>query len=315
MVSREESVQRIAAAVEARNTSNDIIILARTDARQAESFDEALYRIQAFADAGADMLFIDALETVEEMEKFCALCPSIPKLANMLEGGGKTPILTPEELESIGYKLVAYPLSLMGVSIRAMQRALEGLRHGQIPDLNFRDMQEILGFDDYFNERDGYVQKAEEILDQRSATSFTPSDAGLTEETISDTLQKRNGTTAPTTLEADAILTPEEEEAASKARIDIAIEIMPDEEDEQEEEMSDKKWFPRVARIRVTDTVREETKLELKVPVGFLNDAAQYVPALDGADLTTFLTKEHFPDGKPALQFKDGNDLVEIYLE
>ena len=313
MVSRKESVQRIAAAVEARDTSNDIIILARTDARQAESFDEALYRIQAFADAGADMLFIDALESVEEMEKFCALCPSIPKLANMLEGGGKTPILTPKQLENVGYKLVAYPLSLMGVSIKAMQEALEGLRHGQIPDLNFRDMQAILGFDAYFDERDGYVQKAEEILARQTATSSISSAVGCAEEAISDTPQKRNGTTAPTTLEADAILTPEEEEA-SKAGITVAVDTV-SEKDPQEGEKSAENWFPSFARIRVTNTVQQETKMEFKIPVGFLNDVSKFVPALKDTDLMSFVTRERFPDGEPVLHFTDDDDLVEVYLE
>ncbi|MCI25850.1 phosphoenolpyruvate carboxylase family protein, partial [Trifolium medium] len=102
-------------------SGSDIVIVARTDARQALSLDEALYRSRAFADAGADVVFIDALASKQEMEAFCQVSPLVPKMANMLEGGGKTPILTPLELEDIGYKIVAYPLSLIGVSIRAMQ--------------------------------------------------------------------------------------------------------------------------------------------------------------------------------------------------
>ena len=72
---------------------------------------------QAFADEGADMLFIDALQSKEEMQAFCKVAPDVPKMANMLEGGGKTPLCTLTELEDMGFKLVAYPLSLFGVSV------------------------------------------------------------------------------------------------------------------------------------------------------------------------------------------------------
>ncbi|WIA13774.1 hypothetical protein OEZ85_007324 [Tetradesmus obliquus] len=177
VVSREEAVSRIRAAADARDEGADILILARSDARQAESLDEALARAAAFADAGADMLFIDALASKEEMLAFTQLggaAAGLPKMANMLEGGGKTPILPPEEphammanmlegggktpilppeeLQAMGFKLVAYPLSLLGVSIRAMERALAELKAGQVPDVRdtgtFVDMQMAVGFPD-----------------------------------------------------------------------------------------------------------------------------------------------------------------------
>lgn len=102
--SREEAVTRIRAAVRAREEHRDICIVARTDARQALSLDEALWRVQAFADAGADIVFIDALESRAEMEALCRLGGAVrglPKMANNLEGGGKTPCLRPEELEAM----------------------------------------------------------------------------------------------------------------------------------------------------------------------------------------------------------------------
>ena len=81
MVSREEAVMRIKAAVDARRESgSDIVIVARTDARQAVSLDEALIRSRAFGDAGADVLFIDALASKEEMKAFCEVSPQIPKM-------------------------------------------------------------------------------------------------------------------------------------------------------------------------------------------------------------------------------------------
>lgn len=78
----------------------------------------------------------------------------------MLEGGGKTPILNPIELEGIGYKLVAYPLSLIGVSIRAMQDALSAIRGGRVPPPasmpSFDEMKETLGFNSYYEEEKRY---------------------------------------------------------------------------------------------------------------------------------------------------------------
>ncbi|GIL63708.1 hypothetical protein Vafri_17595 [Volvox africanus] len=164
VVGREEAVSRIRAAVDARDEGADILIVARTDARQAVSLEEALWRAQAFAEAGADVLFIDALESEEEMRAFTELggaAAAVPKMANMLEGGGKTPIFRPSELQAMGFKLVAYPLSLLGVSIRAMQDALIGLRKGRVPPVealgNFADIQAAVGFPEYFEEEQRYA--------------------------------------------------------------------------------------------------------------------------------------------------------------
>lgn len=103
---------------------------------QAVHIDEALERAQRFADIGADVLFIDALESAEEMRRFAADLPGaaagVPKMASMLEGGGKTPMMSQRELDRMGFKLVAYPLSMLGVSVRAMQSALS-VRSPRLP--------------------------------------------------------------------------------------------------------------------------------------------------------------------------------------
>ncbi|KAK3015319.1 hypothetical protein RJ639_006167 [Escallonia herrerae] len=173
VVPREEAVMRIKAAVDARKESGfDIVIVARTDSRQAVSLDEAIWRSRAFADAGADVLFIDALASLEEMKAFCEVYPLVPKMANMLEGGGRTPILNPIELEEVGYKLVAYPLSLMGVSIRAMQDALTAIRGGRLPPPgsmpSFGEIQEILDFNTYYEEEKRYATSSSQLSWQRA---------------------------------------------------------------------------------------------------------------------------------------------------
>ncbi len=168
VVGRVDAVARVHAAVEARDAAasdedDRIVLIARTDAKQAESFDEALWRVEAFCDVGADMVFVDALATADEMKAVCDLAASYgrPVLANMLEGG-LSPQLPLPELERLGFSLAAYPLSLLGVSIAAMRSALEGLREGSVPaDVPpFADVKKLLGFDAYFDDLDEVSQSA-----------------------------------------------------------------------------------------------------------------------------------------------------------
>lgn len=88
---------------------------------QASSLNEALDRVKIFADEGADVLFIDALTSISEMRSFANVRSDIPHMANMLEGGGKTPICEIWELSEMGFKIVAFPLSLLSVSVNAME--------------------------------------------------------------------------------------------------------------------------------------------------------------------------------------------------
>jgi 2-methylisocitrate lyase-like PEP mutase family enzyme len=157
VVDRDEALRRIRAAVDARDELGDIVIVARTDARTTHGLDEALARARAFAELGADIIFVEALTSREEMVRACA-STGRPALANMLEGG-KTPILAPEELQAAGYKLAAYPLTLLNASVRAMQGALASLARGESPAdlLSFRDLRRSVGFDDYDTEAERYV--------------------------------------------------------------------------------------------------------------------------------------------------------------
>jgi len=157
VVPREEAIARIRAACDARDEGIDICILARTDARGTHGFEEALARCLAFREAGADITFLEAPESIEEMERYCREVPG-PKLANMLEGG-KTPILAPKRLEAIGYTIAAYPLTLLSSGIKAQLAALEQLKRGQDVSsmlLSFADLREVVGFEDYYREDERY---------------------------------------------------------------------------------------------------------------------------------------------------------------
>jgi len=163
VVDFEEAVMRIRAACDARDEGTDILILARTDARATHGFKEALRRMRAFEEAGADLLFLEGPQSIEEMEAFCRAV-SKPTVANMVEGGD-TPLLPPVELEAIGYRIVAWPLTLLSAAVRAMERALEALAAGRTPWdllLPFSALQERVGFPDYDREAARYATAGRE---------------------------------------------------------------------------------------------------------------------------------------------------------
>ncbi len=119
LVSRAEMVDRISAAVDARE-DDSFVIMARTDAVAGEGLDSALERAAAYVEAGADMLFPEALTTLEMFRAFTSGVGGVPVLANITEFGA-TPLFTIDELRSVGVSLALYPLS----AFRAMNRAAE----------------------------------------------------------------------------------------------------------------------------------------------------------------------------------------------
>lgn len=156
VVGREEALQRMQAAVDARNEGADILVMARTDARAVYGLDEAIARCNAFVEMGADITFLEAPQSEEEMRTYCREVPG-PKMANLVEHG-KTPLLAHQELEQMGYRIAVYPLTLLNVSMVAMQQALAHLKKGEsLPDLmDFKVLQKIVGFNAYDEELDGY---------------------------------------------------------------------------------------------------------------------------------------------------------------
>ena len=158
VVSRDEALLRIQAAVDARDEGADILIMARTDARATDGFEEAMWRIRAFADIGADILFLEAPESEEEMRAFCDGVAG-PKMANLVEQGD-TPVLPPALLEEMGYKIVLYPLTLLNAALAAMERAADALRDGRTPDqlTDFAHIRDVVGFTDYYEAEKKYAR-------------------------------------------------------------------------------------------------------------------------------------------------------------
>lgn len=156
VVEQNEAFERVAAAVDARNEGQDILIMSRTDARAVHGLDEAIVRGQKYAELGADIIFIEAPESVDEMKTICKEVPGV-QMANIIDGG-KTPVLSPEELHAIGFKIAAYPLTLISAAMQAIEQSLQALQKGTQPSgiMGFEKVRQIVGFDDYYKEEERY---------------------------------------------------------------------------------------------------------------------------------------------------------------
>ncbi len=152
-----EMIDRIKAAVDARGDS-ELVVMARTDAHAVEGQQAALERARAYVEAGADMIFAEALTSLEEYRQFTASA-GVPVLANLTEFG-KTPLFTTAELASAGVRLVLYPLS----AFRAMSRAAlavyeairrEGTQQSVVPLMQTREeLYRVLGYHAYEEQLD-----------------------------------------------------------------------------------------------------------------------------------------------------------------
>ncbi len=156
VIAFEDAEIRIRAAVDAREEGADILIMARTDARASLGLEEAMDRCKAFRDLGADITFLEAPESEQEMQRYCSEV-SGAKMVNLIENG-KTPILPYAQLEAMGYDIAVYPLSLLSASIKAMQKTLGSIKTGDEPQnvLHFEELQAAVGFPEYYAGEEKY---------------------------------------------------------------------------------------------------------------------------------------------------------------
>lgn len=125
VIPAEDMVRKIKVAALSR-ASSDFLIIARTDARTEHGLADAMHRSEAYIRAGADVLFLESPESVDEMRSIAEQFPETPKLANMV-AGGKTPLLTDNELRDLGYQIVIHPVYLLGAAVSAMRAAMSQL--------------------------------------------------------------------------------------------------------------------------------------------------------------------------------------------
>jgi len=157
LVETSEMVDRIKAAVDGRN-DDKFTIMARTDAHAVEGQEAALARSSAYVEAGADMIFAEALTTLDEYRQFTSAI-EVPVLANLTEFG-KTPMFTTEELADAGVSLALYPLSAYRAMSKAAEAVYETLRRdgtqkAVIDNMQTRDeLYDVLGYHDYEDKLD-----------------------------------------------------------------------------------------------------------------------------------------------------------------
>ena len=151
LVPLEDMVAKIKVAVAARQ-SEDFLVIARTDARQSEGMDGTMHRMEAYAKAGADILFPEALTSEEEMRTACAAFDK-PMFANMASGG-LTPILSAQTLKEIGYSIAIFPSMTALVAAAAIRKSLARLKNEGIGEtsqtamMDFKHFCSLIGFEE-----------------------------------------------------------------------------------------------------------------------------------------------------------------------
>jgi methylisocitrate lyase len=173
LVTSREMVGKVLAATEARR-DKDFLIVARTDARGVEGLDAAVQRARAYVDAGADVIFPEALESAEEFRIFAKQLAKqgakVPLVANMTEFG-KTPYLSVSEFEDLGYRLVLFPVTALRVTTKAIEQLLLELRnHGsqrdQLGQMHHRQqLYELLQYEEYERRERSFRSSDDETVD------------------------------------------------------------------------------------------------------------------------------------------------------
>ncbi len=150
LIPAEDMAEKIRVAVDAREDKDNLLIIARTDARQSEGMDSVLRRLEIYAKAGADVVFPEALHSEEEMRTACAAF-DLPVMSNM-SNGGFSPVPNASVLAEIGYAFAIYPSLTSLVAASAMEKALLALKQDGIgqPDglFSFQEFCSLIGFEE-----------------------------------------------------------------------------------------------------------------------------------------------------------------------
>ena len=161
VIPAEEQAAKLRAAADARD-GDDLVIIGRTDARQPLGLEEAIRRGKMYRDAGADVVFVEAPQSEDELREVARQIPNTPLFANMIEGG-KTPLLSSAELQALGYSMVVYPLSALFSATKAVQETYRALYEEkstasrQDALTGFSEFEEIIGVPDWRELESRYV--------------------------------------------------------------------------------------------------------------------------------------------------------------
>ncbi len=153
LVSSEEMLKKVKAASNAKTLDPNFLIIARTDARASEGLDKAIDRAKAYVDAGAEMIFPEALQDEKEFEKFRKEV-KVPLLANMTEFG-KSKLLTTQQLSNLGFNLVIYPVTSLRLAMKAVETGLQeikakGTQESVLDKMQHRkELYELVRYEEY----------------------------------------------------------------------------------------------------------------------------------------------------------------------
>ncbi len=153
LVERDEYLHKIRAAVDAR-AGRDFFLVARTDALAVAGMDEAVARVQAAREAGADASFIEAPDSLEHLQIIGRRAPA-PHVANLIDGG-KTPVLPTEQLAELGFQLILYPLAGLFAAARALERVYTKLKAdgttlgAEVPTMGFSEFNTLIGVEEKY---------------------------------------------------------------------------------------------------------------------------------------------------------------------
>ncbi len=167
VVDRQDAILRLRAALDARSeiqaAGGDVLVIGRTDSRGPEGFEEALWRAEAFAELGADIVYFEGPQSEAEMAELNRRV-TVPTMLAQVEKAGR-PLLSPRQAEALGYDLALFGLTMVNVAIRAMRDALDLMASGGHPGadrlLPFEELYEIVGFERYYAEEARYTPDAE----------------------------------------------------------------------------------------------------------------------------------------------------------
>jgi 2-methylisocitrate lyase-like PEP mutase family enzyme len=150
VIPRQDMVEKVRAAVQARGCS-DLVLIARSDARADEGLDSAIERVASYREAGADIVFIDALQSEEEIIAVGEALPDTPKVINWVEGG-RTPLMDPDRLRELEFRIMFCSLATLLAATSAIQTRLQTLRDLTAPQavggLQFDQFNELIGMPD-----------------------------------------------------------------------------------------------------------------------------------------------------------------------
>ncbi len=167
---------KLRAAVECRQT--ELFVVARTDARAPLGLDEALRRGERYFNAGADGLFVEAPQSEKEIEQVAAAFRGKPLVVNMLEGGGKTPLIPPSDLHKMGFSMVFYPTSLLFVLTRALKDAIQDIKAGRYPvrqkGTSFSEYEAVVGLKHWAEIEATYLKNVPGLTAEAPSVAETP---------------------------------------------------------------------------------------------------------------------------------------------